>query len=82
MDITNMLNSFDRIVGKKQVLRKMSPETFRCVIVAEDADIFIKNEVVALAELCGVEVIFFPTMEKLGELCGIDVKATVVGLMK
>lgn len=70
----------DKVVGMKQVLKSIENATIKCVIVADDADDFIKNQIIACAEENGVKVTSVSSKEMLGKICGIDVSASVVGL--
>lgn len=81
-DVIRLLESSKRFVGTKQVLKALSEGTVGCVIVAEDADGFIKNKIVDKAKIAKAEILYYPSMESLGKLCEIDVKAAVVGLIK
>ncbi len=74
-----ILNS-ERVVGTKQVLKNIEGKTVKCVIVADNADSFIKNQVIAAAKDNGITVYHVPTKEALGKICEIDVSAAAVGL--
>ena len=70
----------EKVVGTKQVLKGIEGRTVKCVIVADNADGFIKNSVTALAKEAGTEVRRVASKEALGKICEIDVPAAVVGL--
>lgn len=70
----------EKIIGTKQVLKGIESSTVKCVIVADNADGFIKNQIIAAASEKGVKVERVPTKEALGRVCEIDVAAAVVGL--
>ncbi len=77
-----MLKNLDKLVGCRQVLRGLSEDTIRCVVVAEDADDRIKDVLVKAAAINGVQLIYAPSMEWLGRNAGIDVGAATVGFVK
>ena len=80
--ILTMLKDHKKLVGCRQVLRGLSEDTVRCVIVAEDADGKIKSHLVKTASERNVKVLHAPTMEWLGRNAGIDVGAATVGFLK
>lgn len=71
----------EKVVGTKQVLKSIVGKTVKCVIVADNADSFIKNQIIELANANGIAVERVPSKEALGKLCEIDVSAAVVGLI-
>ncbi|MEG2456620.1 MAG: ribosomal L7Ae/L30e/S12e/Gadd45 family protein [Clostridia bacterium] len=77
--LETIVNS-DKVVGMKQVLKGIENSTIKCVIVADDADDFIKNQVVACANQYKVKIENVSSKEALGKVCNIDVGAAVVGL--
>lgn len=70
----------EKVVGTKQVLKSIEGKTVKCVIVADNADGFIRNSVTALCRENGIEIISVPSKKELGRISGIDVSAAVVGL--
>lgn len=80
--ILNMLKDLDKLVGCRQVLRGLSEDTIRCVIVAEDADGRIKADLVKAATVKKAKILYAPSMEWLGRNAGIDVGAATVGFLK
>lgn len=81
-DIINIVKSTPKLVGFKQVTAGIIQGTIRCVLVSDDCDEFIKNAIAGYAADYGVELICKYSMKQLGKMCGIDVKASVVGLLK
>lgn len=80
---TNLLKTIsesEKVVGTKQVLKSIEGKTVKCVIVADNADGFIRNSVTALCRENGIEIISVPSKKELGRISGIDVSAAVVGL--
>lgn len=54
----------------------------RCVYLADDVEAFLKNKLKAVCYEYGVEIKSVPTMQELGEACGIDVGAACAGIPK
>lgn len=74
------ISESEKVVGTKQVLKSIEGKTVKCVIVADNADGFIRNSVTALCRENGIEIISVPSKKELGSISGIDVPAAVVGL--
>ena len=61
---TNLLKTIsesEKVVGTKQVLKSIEGKTVKCVIVADNADGFIRNSVTALCREKGIEIISVPS---------------------
>ena len=80
--ILTMLKDHKKLVGCRQVLRGLSEDTIRCVVVAEDADSEIKSHLVKTAMSKNAKVLYAPSMDWLGQNAGIDVGAATVGFLK
>ena len=74
------ISESEKVVGTKQVLKSIEGKTVKCVIVADNADGFIRNSVTALCRENGIEIISVPSKREFGRISGIDVPAAVVGL--
>lgn len=74
------ISESEKVVGTKQVLKSIEGKTVKCVIVADNADGFIRNSVTALCRENGIEIISVPSKKELGRISGIAVPAAVVGL--
>lgn len=74
------ISESETVVGTKQVLKSIEGKTVKCVIVADNADGFIRNSVTALCRENGIEIISVPSKKELGRISGIDVPTAVVGL--
>ena len=74
------ISESEKVVGTKQVLKSIEGKTVKCVIVADNADGFIRNSVTALCRENGIEIISVPSKKELGRISGIGVPAAVVGL--
>ncbi len=80
--LEQMLTRSSKVVGSKQVLKGISNSTVRCVIVALDADAEIRKKIVASANVRHIEVLYVSSKKRLGEMAGIDVSASVVGIVE
>ena len=74
------ISESEKVVGTKQVLKSIEGKTVKCVIVADNADGFIRNSVTALCRENGIEIISVPSKKELVRVSGVDVPAAVVGL--
>lgn len=80
--LEQMLTRSSKVVGSKQVLKGISNSTVRCVIVALDADVEIRQKIVAQAKAHRVEIVYVPSKKRLGEQAGVEVSAAVVGIVE
>ncbi|WP_243299659.1 50S ribosomal protein L7ae-like protein [Bacillus litorisediminis] len=70
------------VVGTKQTVKAIQKGRVQAVILAADADPRVINPVLTAAEEHGVPIWQVDSMQKLGKACGIDVKASAVGIIK
>lgn len=70
-----------RIVGAKQTLKAIKNGTAKIVYVARDAESKVINPIIEISNQKNIEVIYLESMEKLGDLCGIDVGAATACLI-
>ncbi|HWO78586.1 MAG TPA: 50S ribosomal protein L7ae-like protein [Bacillus sp. (in: firmicutes)] len=70
------------VVGTKQTVKAIQKGRVQAVILAADADPRVINPVLTAAEEHGVQIHQVDSMQKLGKACGIDVKASAVGIIK
>lgn len=70
------------VVGTKQVIKAVQAGTISFVYLADDVEAFLKNKLKAVCYENGVEIRTVPTMQELGEACGIDVGAACAGVPK
>ena len=71
-----------KVVGAKQVIRTLREYDVRCVYIATDADAFVTRPVFDACRARSVRIIETPSMQALGEACGMRVKATAVAVLK
>lgn len=69
-----------KIVGAKQTVKAVNNDMAKVVYIAKDADDRIVKPVVEACGQKGVEIVYIDTMDALGKLCGIDVKAATACL--
>lgn len=75
-----IVNAENKFVGLKQLIRDASNVNVKVVILADDADLEIKNLVIEKCKKENYELSTIPTMTELGKLAKIDVKASVITL--
>ncbi len=71
---------FDIIIGTKQTLKAMKNGEVNEVITADDADQSMTLKVAELARQLNIPHTRVPSMEELGNACGIDVGAATVAI--
>jgi large subunit ribosomal protein L7A len=72
----------NRVVGVKQTRRALEEGRVVCLHVARDADARIIDPLRQLCEQEGIPVELHDTMKQLGKAAGIDVGASVVGVLR
>lgn len=72
----------NRLVGTKQVLKALNADEIAVLYIANDADVSIKEKILAAAGSQDVRVIYADTMQVLGECCGIDVLAACAAIKR
>ena len=79
----NLLKQADkRVVGTKQVLRALNEDRAARVFLGRDADGFIYHRINGLCEEKRVPVTVVDSMQELGRLCTVDVKAAAAAVLK
>ena len=79
----NLLRQADkRVVGTKQVLRALNEDRAARVFLGKDADGFIYHRINGLCEEKRVPVTVVDSMQELGRLCSVDVKAASAAVLK
>ncbi|MBA2176920.1 50S ribosomal protein L7ae-like protein [Halobacillus locisalis] len=68
------------VIGTKQTLKAMKNGEVNEVITADDADQSMTAKVVKLAKQLNIPHTNVPSMEELGDACGIDVGAATVAI--
>lgn len=70
------------VIGKKQTQRALVKDEATSIYVAEDADKKVVNDIIEISKEKKIEVVYVDTMENLGKMFGIDVKAAVAATLK
>jgi len=71
-----------KVIGKKQTQRALVKGQATHIYIAEDADKKVVNDIIEISNDKKIEVIYVDTMENLGKMFGIDVKAAVAATLK
>lgn len=72
----------NRVVGIKQTLKALKNNEVFKLYVAKNAEKKVIAPVVNLANENSIEIEYIDTMRELGKLCGIDVGAASVAMLK
>lgn len=65
-----------KYVGIKQVLKAVEEGIVETVYIGDDAEEHVTAQLIKMCEERNIVVKHIPTMEELGRLAGIDVKAS------
>lgn len=79
--LAQQLRSSNRVVGVKQICKALMKGTARQVFLARNADPDMTEALLALCKQRDVPCAWFPTMESLGNACGIDVGAAAAAII-
>lgn len=78
MDITlTKISRQNLVVGYRQVVRGLSGGHLRCVVIASDTDIGIRQDVIALCQDKKVPYTIGVTKQETGKLLGLDVACAI-----
>lgn len=80
--MTHRLDTENKIVGTKQVVRGLNSDEIKTVYLAKDVDLEIKKKLLDLARSQETEIVEVDTMKELGKACEIDISAAVAALLK
>lgn len=75
MQVLELANHSKISVGVKQSMKAIQADRAAMVYIAEDADTYVINQVVELANQKSVQILKVNTMKELGRACKIDVGA-------
>lgn len=75
-------NARRKVAGMKQTMKALEKGEALAVFIARDAEEKICRPVAALCEARGVELHYVDTMQELGKLCGIKVKAATAAILE
>jgi len=71
-----------KVIGKKQTQRALAKDKATSIYIAKDADKKVVNDIIEISKAKMIEVVYVDTMENLGKMFGIDVKAAVAATLK
>ena len=75
-------NAGNKVVGLREVLRRMAEGQILLVVLAADAEEHIKSRLKAACTAAAVSAVNCDSMEELGRLAGIEVPCAVVGILR
>ncbi len=73
-------NSRNRVVGTKQTIKALEKGEVQKVFIARDAEDKVTRPVISLCEDNNIEPYYVESMQQLGKLSGIKVKAAVAAI--
>lgn len=76
------LKTAKKVVGAKQLRRALNEGQVRLAFLADDADPQLIRPLEELCQASNVEIVRVPSMQKLGQACGIHVKAACAALLR
>lgn len=71
-----------KVIGIKQAIKAVRNDEGKCVYIADDAEEKLIQPLLKLAKEKHIAVNKVNTMKELGKLCGIEVGASAVVLLK
>ena len=71
-----------KVIGAKQTVKAVENGLAQRVFLAEDADLRFTKPIIAVCQSHSVNVEIVPTMTELGKVCGIEVGAAAVAIVK
>ncbi|GIN87800.1 ribosome-associated protein L7Ae-like [Heyndrickxia sporothermodurans] len=69
------------IVGTKQTVKALKNNNVDELIIAKDADPFVIEKVIQVANEMNTPILIVDSMKKLGRVCGIEVGAAAVAVI-
>ncbi len=73
-------NSRNRVVGTKQTIKALENGEAQKVFIARDAEDIVTRPVISLCEENNIDPYYVESMQQLGKLSGIKVKAAVAAI--
>lgn len=71
----------NKVIGLKQTKKALRDKVARKVYVAMDADVRMREMIIALCEEADVLMVEVPCKDDLGHACGINVSAAVAAIL-
>jgi len=79
MDLERIINSPNRIIGYKQVMRGLKEGAVTAVALAGDTDKVMRAEIIRACRGRDIKIAGVRSKAELGAMCGIDVGCAVCG---
>ncbi|MDY6826458.1 MAG: ribosomal L7Ae/L30e/S12e/Gadd45 family protein [Bacillota bacterium] len=73
-------NARQKVVGTKQTIKALEKGAVSHVFIARDAEDRVVQPILALCEDRKIEPYYVDTMNELGKMCGIKVKAAAAAI--
>ena len=74
-------NAENKVVGLKQLLRRLAADDVSVVYIADDADRHVKEQILTAIGEKDIHIVNVESMRELGEQCGIDVSAACAAIL-
>jgi large subunit ribosomal protein L7A len=82
MSYEKVLQATKIVIGTKQTVKVLKDGTASELIIASDAETKVTAAVVKLAQDLNIPIIYVDSMVKLGKVCGIEVGASTVAIIR
>lgn len=69
-------------IGAKQTRKAIEADLAKEVYIAKDAESHVVDKIIGLCNEKAINIVYIDTMKELGELCGIDVGAASIAVLK
>lgn len=79
---TDLCDSRCRVVGTKQLLKKLALDEVSVLYLAKDAQKKIKDQLLPAARGKDVSIVEVESMDALGKMCGIAVGSAAAGRLR
>ena len=80
--IADLSDSKRRVVGSKQILRRLNADELEVLFVACDAQEHVRRLLLDAARDKGVKLVETQSMAQLGKACGIAVGSAAAGILR
>lgn len=81
-ELIELLKKNEKVVGFKQTKKAVEQNQIKAVFIASDADQKVISPTKQLCDVNGIPVYIVETMKQLGKASGIDVGASIVGILQ
>ncbi|SHF82796.1 large subunit ribosomal protein L7A [Caldanaerobius fijiensis DSM 17918] len=77
-----LLKNAKLAIGAKQTRKAIEAGLAKEVYIARDAENHVVDKIIELCKEKDINILYIDTMKELGELCGIDVGAASIAVLK